>query len=122
MLKICWRNPVSLFIIAAWIAATGSYAHAADPVTAKLDREIPLRWREGPISFGMVLAGQVVSWSDPAAKDLLISRCWEGVYLYPTRNLTARNSTAIPSDVCRPLHRNHHGFARSTGTTMGRTN
>ncbi len=46
-----------------------------------------LRNSEGDISFGWVLSGSIVSWSEPDAKDLLISRCWQGMYLYPTRNL-----------------------------------
>lgn len=41
----------------------------------------------GPVSFGMILSGSVVSWTDNNSKDLVIGRCWDGVYLYPAKNL-----------------------------------
>ena len=36
---------------------------------------------DGPMSFGMVVSADVVSWSTPDAQDLLIARCWQGVFL-----------------------------------------
>ena len=41
----------------------------------------------GPISFGWILSGAVVSWMEEKSKDLLIGRCWDGVYLYQTKEL-----------------------------------
>lgn len=55
--------------------------------TWTLGGEIPLLWDHGPISFGTILRAERVAWSAADAKDVLISRCWEGVFLYPTRNL-----------------------------------
>jgi hypothetical protein len=49
--------------------------------------QIPLRWDRGPVSFGLMVAGSVVSWSAPGARDFLMSRCWRGVYLYPSAAL-----------------------------------
>lgn len=46
-----------------------------------------LRTDRGPMSFGTVVSADVVSWSAPDAKDLLIGRLWDGVYLYPSRDL-----------------------------------
>jgi hypothetical protein len=56
-------------------------------VPYNLGDKIPLRWDRGPISFGLVLSESLVSWSGPEARDLLVGRCWEGIFLYPTREL-----------------------------------
>lgn len=55
-----------------------------------------LRCDRGPVSFGLMLSGSLVSWSAPTAKDLLIGRCWEGIYLYPTRRLDDNELAAEP--------------------------
>jgi hypothetical protein len=52
---------------------------------------------EGPISFGMIVSVEVVSWSAPDAMDLLISRCWDGIYLYPSKDL---KEIGVPIHVC----------------------
>jgi hypothetical protein len=57
---------------------------------------VPLRWDHGPVSFGLMVANSVVSWSAPAAKDYLVSRCWSGVYLYPTSSLVDGELAAEP--------------------------
>ncbi|RLS41783.1 MAG: hypothetical protein DWH81_05390 [Planctomycetota bacterium] len=46
-----------------------------------------LRTNEGRMSFGTIVSVDVVSWSAPDATDLLIARLWDGVYLYPSRDL-----------------------------------
>jgi hypothetical protein len=103
MLGIRSRNAVIFLAIAALIAAPAAHADAAETITAKLGPQVALRWQQGPISFGMVLAGQVVSWSNPNTKDILISRCWEGVYLYPSGNLTAEELNRDPIRMCAPF-------------------
>lgn len=44
---------------------------------------------EGRMSFGTIVSVDVVSWSAPDARDLLIGRLWDGVYLYPSKDLVA---------------------------------
>lgn len=46
-----------------------------------------LRADEGRQSFGTIVSLDVVSWSAPDARDLLIGRLWDGVYLYPSKDL-----------------------------------
>lgn len=41
----------------------------------------------GPISFGWILSGAVVSWTKPDSKELIIGRCWDGVFLHSTKKL-----------------------------------
>jgi hypothetical protein len=57
---------------------------------------VRLRWDEGPVSFGLILSGAVVSWSAPEARDLLIGRCWEGIFLYPTQRFADADFTEEP--------------------------
>jgi hypothetical protein len=64
-----------------------------------LGEEVPLRWDHGPVSFGLVLSGSVVSWSDPEARDLLIGRCWQGIFLYPSRELSEEELARPPVQV-----------------------
>ena len=52
-----------------------------------LGEKTPLRSEYGPVSFGHVLTGSIVAWSGEGARDLLISRAWQGVYLYPSKEL-----------------------------------
>ncbi|HZK61887.1 MAG TPA: hypothetical protein VFC41_07395, partial [Anaerovoracaceae bacterium] len=54
----------------------------------------------GPVAFGWVLSGNVVSWSGKNSKDLLIGRCWEGLYLYPTKNFEDGEFNIEPFKVC----------------------
>ena len=46
-----------------------------------------LRTDEGRLSFGTIVSADVVAWSAPDAQDLLIARLWDGVYLYPSKDL-----------------------------------
>ena len=57
----------------------------------------------GPISFGWILSGGVVSWTGEKSKDLLIGRCWDGVYLHPTKNLDDYELMEKPSMVTESL-------------------
>lgn len=69
-------------ILALGFVACG---HAASEFTYGPFRE--LHTDQGPISFGLIVSAEVVSWSAPTAKDLFIARCWSGVYLYPSKDL-----------------------------------
>ena len=69
----------------------------------RLGEEVPLRWDDGPVSFGLVLSGSVVSWSEPSARDLLIGRCWQGIFLYPSRGLSDEELARPPVACVRPL-------------------
>ena len=46
-----------------------------------------LRTDQGRISFGTIVSADIVSWSAPDSRDLLIARLWDGVYLYPSADL-----------------------------------
>jgi len=68
--------------------------------TVALGEKELLKTGYGPVSFGLVVNSAVVSWSGKGHKDLLISRCWEGVYLYPTESLEAEELAREPIKVC----------------------
>lgn len=72
----------------------------ADERVLELGEKVPFRWEHGPVSFGWVLATAVVSWSDHASRDLLTSRCWDGVYLYPSKTLADEDLSRDPIKVC----------------------
>lgn len=61
------------------------------PVAAQQQFEfgplLDLRTDAGRMSFGTIVSADVVSWSAPDAQDLLIARLWDGVYLYPSKDL-----------------------------------
>lgn len=63
--------------------------------------QIPIKTEYGPIAFGLVTAGSMVSWSAERAKDLLISRIWSGIYLYPTDRLQDSELDVPPKLVCK---------------------
>lgn len=56
----------------------------------------------GPVSFGLVLSGALVSWSAPGARDLVIGRCWEGIYHYPSRGLGDAELAVEPTRLFGP--------------------
>ena len=62
-----------------------------------------LKWDFGPVSFGNLVAGSIVSWSSPSSSDLLLSRCWRGVYLCPSNNLSDSELKGDPIKVCDDL-------------------
>ena len=66
------------------------------------DKRRSLRFDHGPISFGNLVGGEIVSWSD-GGHDLLLSRCWRGVYLYPSEDLSDRDFAREPTEVCDDL-------------------
>lgn len=68
-------------------------------MTFSLGEKKALRWEHGPISFGLVLTGSVVSWSTNKAKDLLISRAWDGMHLYPSQSLADEELNCQPIKV-----------------------
>lgn len=65
------------------------------------DQPIPIRTAYGPIAFGLVIAGAMVNWSGEHAYDLLLSRIWDGIYLYPTSRLQDEELNVVPKLVCR---------------------
>lgn len=80
------------------------------PTQLKCSDPIPLRSTYGPISFGGVMHQQVVSWSAPGAMDLLVSQAWEGIYLYPSMNLSPEELNRPRIKVCDPFAIAAHGF------------
>ena len=62
-----------------------------------------LLWDQGPVSFGNLVADEIVSWSANGSYDLLLSRCWQGVYLYPSKDL----SDSEQPDPCLSQRRLH---------------
>ena len=83
-----WTCLVVLLLGTNLLAAEEAKSPSAAAEPASLGQPVTLRWEHGPISFGSVLNGKIVSWSSPGAKDLLITRCWQGVYVYPSENLS----------------------------------
>ncbi|MEX0643576.1 MAG: hypothetical protein WD468_12800 [Pirellulales bacterium] len=83
-------------------AASASTTNAGHTLRASYGKPQTILTDEGPISFGMILSVEVVSWSAPDAKDLLISRCWDGIYLYPSRDL---QEFGAPIRLCDTLRR-----------------
>lgn len=63
--------------------------------------QIPIKTEYGPVAFGLVMTGSIVSWSAERAKDLLISRIWSGIYLYPTDRLQDNELDVPPKLVCK---------------------
>ncbi|MEX0643575.1 MAG: hypothetical protein WD468_12795, partial [Pirellulales bacterium] len=74
-------------LIVAKEATSAATSQTSAPVRISYGEPQTILTDEGPISFGMILSVEVVSWSAPDAQDLLISRCWDGVYLYPSKDL-----------------------------------
>ena len=62
-----------------------------------------LTWDHGPVSFGNLVAGAIVSWSTDSALDLLVSRCWRGAYLYTSTALSDDELIRPPIKVCEDL-------------------
>lgn len=61
---------------------------------------MPIKTEYGPVAFGLIIAGSMVSWSGERAKDLLLSRIWAGIYLYPSNRLQDDELGAPPKLVC----------------------
>ena len=84
-----WRTAVNEYqcgLIAVLVAlGLASHSHAASTLSYGPFTE--LHTDEGPMSFGLIVSADVVSWSAPGATDLLVARCWCGVYLYPSKDL-----------------------------------
>lgn len=57
-------------------AQTNEYFKASPPVA--------LKWDNGPVSLGMVMDMSLVPASDKKSQDLMISRIWQGVLIYPS--------------------------------------
>lgn len=55
-----------------------------------------LKWNYGPVSLGMVMDLSLVSLSGPDSEDLLFSRIWQGLFVYPAKSFTAVNLKELP--------------------------
>lgn len=58
----------------------------------------------GPISFGSPISAMVVSWTGPDSRDLLVGRCWDGAYLYPSKDLSDKELGKNPQPVTEFLN------------------
>ena len=74
-----------------YMIAIATIIHCSDVCPAQSKVEFgpltELRTDEGRLSFGTIVSADVVAWSAPDAQDLLIARLWDGVYLYPSKDL-----------------------------------
>ncbi|HEY0983818.1 hypothetical protein [Schlesneria sp.] len=84
----------------ALISVGFSSPSIAAPPVVEFGPLTELRTDEGRISFGMIVSADVVSWSSPDSRDLLIGRLWDGVYLYPSQDL---QSFGEPIRLCDQL-------------------
>lgn len=75
----------SLLLVLLVLAYAALRGKAAPVVTYGEPQEILTD--HGRQSFGNVLSVDVVAWSAPDAQDLLVGRCWQGLFLYPSRDL-----------------------------------
>jgi hypothetical protein len=55
-----------------------------------------LKWSYGPVSLGMVMDMSLVSLSGPGSEDLLFSRIWQGLFVYPAKSFTAVSLKELP--------------------------
>ncbi len=78
------RRLIGSMVITALMTCTGICL--AQP-KVEFGQLTELRTDEGRMSFGTIVSADVVSWSAPDAQDLLIARLWDGVYLYPSKDL-----------------------------------
>ncbi|MEX0724901.1 MAG: hypothetical protein WD065_01445 [Planctomycetaceae bacterium] len=74
-------------IIGAFLLAVGLSQPCPAQTTFEFGPLTDLLTDEGRMSFGTIVSADVVAWSAPNARDLLIARLWDGVYLYPSHDL-----------------------------------
>ena len=55
-----------------------------------------LKWDYGPVSLGMVMDLRLVPVSGKAAQDLLISRIWQGLLIYPSDRFSGKELLTQP--------------------------
>jgi hypothetical protein len=63
----------------------------SDSLGWKLGPVQELKWDYGPVSLGMVMDMGIVSLSDKNSHDLLISRIWKGLYIYPSDSFSGKS-------------------------------
>ncbi len=104
----CCFSRLSCFILVLTIVFHCRLSHA-QPGHAQLSQTqafaefgelTELRTDDGRLSFGTIVSADVVSWSAPHSQDLLIARLWDGVYLYPSKDL---ESFGEPIRLCDQL-------------------
>ena len=76
-----------LLRLLAIVACLGDIAVCQAQSNVEFGSLTELRTDSGRLSFGTIVSADVVSWSAPDAQDLLIARLWDGVYLYPSKDL-----------------------------------
>lgn len=87
-------------ILVAIVLAAGVFRPCTAQTTFEFGPLTNLLTDEGRMSFGTIVSADVVSWSAPDAQDLLVARLWDGVYLYPSPDLT---SIGDPIRLCSQL-------------------
>lgn len=80
-----YRRRLNIPLLAVVLFLPSKFCHAQPKI--EFGPLTDLRTADGRMSFGTIVSADVVSWSAPDAKDLLIARLWDGVYLYPSRDL-----------------------------------
>lgn len=90
---IAWLLVAATILVAEPAILAGEIEFTFGPLT-------DLRTDRGPMSFGTVVSADVVSWSAPDARDLLIGRLWDGIYLYPSKDL---QTLGEPIKLCNQL-------------------
>lgn len=55
-----------------------------------------LKWDYGPVSLGMVMGMGLVPLSEKGSQDLLISRIWQGLYVYPSGSFSEKDLLKQP--------------------------
>jgi len=73
----------------------GSAFYKSD-IHFKLGPVTELKWDYGPVSLGMVMDMSLVPLSGKNSQDLLISRIWQGLYIYPSSSFSSGNILKKP--------------------------
>jgi len=60
-----------------------------------------LKWDKGPVSFGLLMDMGLISLSGPSSQDLLVSRIWSGLFLYPMAHFSPESLQESPHQLCK---------------------
>ena len=60
-----------------------------------------LKWDNGPVSFGLLMDMGLTSLSGSSSQDLLVSRIWSGLFLYPMKHFDQKDLLESPLQVCK---------------------
>ncbi len=87
---------------ASYTGKTGRDSASVDSVFCfKSGSVTDLKWDNGPVSFGLLMDLGLVSMSGPSSQDLLISRIWNGLFLYPMKQFDEKLLRESPFQVCK---------------------